>query len=123
MDFIAFDVAPTAFGFTLFGFGDEGPNSLTLFLDLLGGVNLATIPLASSTDPFSAFRFFGVISTTPFNTVRIRLDSLDDSVALDAVHFGKAIPEPGTGLLLGGAVCALLARRAHQRSARATPRL
>jgi len=124
IDLFAFNVAPTALGFTVFGFGDQGSNSLTLILDAFvgpGTVNLATIPLASSTDPFSAFRFFGVISTTPFDVVRIQHGNPDDFVAVDAVHFGTAVPEPSAGLLLAGALCALMARRAVRRSVRRIP--
>lgn len=117
IDFFAFTARPSAFGFSIFGFGDEGSNALSLVLTTLSG-DVTTIPLATSADPFSAFRFFGVISSTPFDGVRIRLENPADFVAVDAVHFGTPVPEPGAGVLLAGALGALLARRVRMARAR-----
>lgn len=110
MDFFAFVTSPRAFGFTVLGFGDEGPNTLTLELATLAGV-FATIPLASSDDPFSPFRFFGVISSTPFQQVRISHENEQDFLTVDAVWSGAAVPEPGAGLLLACAAAVLAGRR------------
>ena len=91
-----------AFGFTVFGFGDEGePDTLRLVLRNVGAT-IADLPLVSSTDSFEAFRFFGVTSTTPFDNVIIRQSTPDDFITVDAVHVGN-IPEPAAVWLFGAA--------------------
>jgi hypothetical protein len=115
--FFAFAEAPTAIGFTVFDFGNAGDSDLLrLILSDLDGV-FATIPLASSDDPFAPFRFFGVISSRPFDTVQIRKGVAADFITVDAVYFGHAVPEPPVIALIG-VVAAWRARRRWSRRTR-----
>jgi hypothetical protein len=62
--------------------------------------------------------FFGVISNTPIDWIRFRMTASTtytntDSVMIDDLTFGTAIPEPSTGLLVGAGLvlCAMVTRK------------
>ena len=114
--FAFYELNPTAVGFTLKGFGDDGPPD-EFNIRLLNGMNtVAEIPLVSSTDPFMPSRFFGVVSPVPFTTVLLWKSSPDDAITVDAVYVGNAVPEPATTWLVGvglAAVATLTRRRSR----------
>jgi hypothetical protein len=111
--FLAFGEPVTALGFTVADFGNAAAaDQLVLGLSL-AGEPVAEVIVASTTDPFQAFRFFGVISSEPFGTAEVTKGIVDDFIALDAVHFGQAtaVPEPATVVMLTLGLPALLGCR------------
>jgi hypothetical protein len=116
VSFFAFTTRPSAFAFTIFDFGDAGPNTLSAVLSTLDG-RRETVRLASADEPFSEFRFFGILSSFAFDAIDIRHDLASDFTTVDAISFGTVVPEP-SGLVLMIVAGFVLSARTVRRYAR-----
>lgn len=105
-------VAPAlAFGFDLTDIEVLG-SSISLRTDagaFAGGVTLETV---NSNIANGSLRFFGVTQDQAFSTVFITITGNDEAAGIDNIRIATApVPLPTPGLLLGGGLLALAARR------------
>ena len=109
--------AVTAFGAYFLNAGDDPNTPDTLSLQLVNSVTSTsqTFIIGTFGPGASNFNgaFFGVTTSTPFDTVTLMQTNPGDGVLLDNITVGTAVPEPSSLLmLLGGAAgLGLLARR------------
>ena len=77
--------------------------------------------LTNFSGPSLNWQYFGLIADTPFTSVTFIPSNHNDGIYFDALHYGqadvRAVPEPGSCLLLGIAGAGLLAAR-RKRGAR-----
>lgn len=100
-----FNQAINSFGFDLTD-NFETDGAVTITLDAGEGVNPITVysapPQALLGDGNTMF--FGLLQTTAFTRVRITSTGIDDAYSIDAVAFGRSVPEPSSlALLAAGA--------------------
>lgn len=117
----------TAIGFYGADFSNyqsSGVSSPPIRLSLDGGSPIDTLNVAPQTIPGGSVNFFGVITDTPFTTIRlINSGLLSDGIAIDDIIVGQvapaAVPEPASvGLVVAGVV-GLLGYARRQRASRA----
>ncbi len=100
----------TAIGFYGTDFSNylgSGRSSPPIRLSLDGGSPIDTLNVAPQTIPSGSVNFFGVISDTPFTTIRlINSGVLSDGLAIDDIIVGKAaaVPEPASVVTMAGLV-------------------
>jgi len=112
-----FTHAVDAFGIWI---GDAGTTgAITLNVALNNGGSAAA--LTNFSGPSLNWQYFGLIADTPFTSVTFIPSNHNDGIYFDALHYGqadvRAVPEPGSCLLLGIAGAGLLAAR-RKRGAR-----
>jgi hypothetical protein len=107
----------TAFGSYFLNAGDDPniPDTLSLKLDNSVTHTSQTLTIGTFGPGASNFNgaYFGVTTSTPFDTVTLLQTNPGDGVLLDNITVGRATPEPGSlMMLLGGAAgLGLLIRR------------
>lgn len=113
----AFAHAVNAFGIWIGDAGSTG--AITLNVALNNGASAAA--LTNFTADSMNWKYFGVMSDTPFSSVTFIPSNYGDGIYFDALRYGQAdvhaVPEPASSLLLGIAGIGLLAAR-RKRGAR-----
>lgn len=111
---LRFDLATpaTAFAFDLV---DVGETAGTVHLRTDAGAYAAGLTLATLAGDLAdngRVRFFGITQTTPFSSVFLTVDGIDEAYGVDRVQL-SAVPEPAQALLWLGGLAALAMR--HRR--------
>ena len=110
---LTFDSPQNGLGFYGSGFSDYpgfGGTVTPIQLTLDGGSPLDTLNVNPTTVPYKSINFFGVVTDTPFTTVRVyNSGPLFDGIGIDDLTIGRlqAVPEPSSLVLAG--VAAIIA--------------
>jgi hypothetical protein len=115
-DVMQLSSAVTAFGSYFLNAGDDPQNSDALSIKLDNSVTHTTQTLPISTFGPGASNFngayFGVTTSTPFDTVTLLQTNPGDGVLLDDISVGTAVPEPASlGMLCAAGAAAMMLRR------------